>query len=211
VTERLVLRCYEPEDAPLVKEAIDSSLDHLREFMDWAWAAPEPLEVIEERLASFRERFEAGQDWVFGLFSGDESEYLGGTGLHPRAGPEALEIGYWVRASRLREGLATEAAGALTRVGIERCGARRVEIRVDPANGASLGIPAKLGYARRGMLARGLPPVKPGGERRDVVIFALLAEELAGSPCAAVAVEAPAFRANRSAAQPPRSRRPWWR
>jgi RimJ/RimL family protein N-acetyltransferase len=211
VTERLVLRCYEPGDAPLVKEAIDSSLEHLREFMDWAWAAPEPVEVVAERLAAFRALFEGGRDWAYGLFSSDESAYLGGAGLHRRIGPGALEIGYWVRASRVREGLATEAAGALTRVGFESCGAERLEIRVDPANRASLRIPARLGYARQGVLANGLPPVKPGGERRDVVIFALRAEELAGSPCAAIPVETVTSRANRSAAQPSRSRRSRWR
>src|SRR4051812_28398230 len=30
VTERLVPRCWDPRDAPIVKAAIDSSLDHLR-------------------------------------------------------------------------------------------------------------------------------------------------------------------------------------
>ena len=28
-TERLVLRCYEPDDAPLLKEAVDESIEHL--------------------------------------------------------------------------------------------------------------------------------------------------------------------------------------
>ena len=34
-TERLVLRCYDPEDAPLLKDAVDRSLDHLRPWMPW--------------------------------------------------------------------------------------------------------------------------------------------------------------------------------
>ncbi|HUY71408.1 MAG TPA: GNAT family protein [Gaiellaceae bacterium] len=211
VTERLVLRCYEPGDAPLVKEAIDSSLEHLREFMDWAWAAPEPLEVIEERLGAFGELFADGRGWVYGLFSADESEYLGGAGLHPRLAPGALEIGYWIRASRVRQGLATEAAGALTQIAFSWCDVEHVEIHVDPANGASLGVPAKLGYSREGVLAKRLPPVKPGGERRDMVVFSLSAEELAGSPCAEAFVEAFSSRTNRSAAQPPSSRRSRWR
>jgi hypothetical protein len=33
VTERLVIRCWEPADAVLAKEAIDSSLDPPREQM----------------------------------------------------------------------------------------------------------------------------------------------------------------------------------
>ncbi|MGI8886006.1 MAG: hypothetical protein ACR2G9_03745 [Gaiellaceae bacterium] len=43
VSERLVIRCWEPLDAPLVKEAIDSSLEHLQPWMPWARAEPQEL------------------------------------------------------------------------------------------------------------------------------------------------------------------------
>lgn len=33
VTPRLVIRCWNPPDAPLLKAAIDASLDHLRAWM----------------------------------------------------------------------------------------------------------------------------------------------------------------------------------
>src|SRR5262249_27870811 len=42
-TERLVIRCYEPGDAALMKDAIDSSLEHLRAWMPWAEAEPQTL------------------------------------------------------------------------------------------------------------------------------------------------------------------------
>ena len=86
-TERLAIRVYEPEDAPLLQEAVESSLDHLRPFMAWAWEAPEPVEVIAERLHGFREQFEHGENYTYGLFALDETELLGGAGLHPRVGP----------------------------------------------------------------------------------------------------------------------------
>ena len=70
-TERLVLRGYKPGDAAAVKEAIDSSLDHLRVFMDWAWLAPEPVEVVEERLGLFAASFALGEDFVYGMFAPD--------------------------------------------------------------------------------------------------------------------------------------------
>ena len=43
-TERLVIRCYEPRDAAMAKEAIDSSLDHLRPWMPWTENEPQTLE-----------------------------------------------------------------------------------------------------------------------------------------------------------------------
>jgi len=134
------MRPYAPDDAAAVKDAVDTSLEHLRAFMDWAWAAPEPLAVVRKRLRMFRDAFRHGDDWIYGLFEPDGSELVGGAGLHRRVGPEALEIGYWIRASRVRRGLATEAAAALTRIAFERCGPLRVEIHVDPANAASLAV-----------------------------------------------------------------------
>ena len=53
-TERLVIRCWQPQDAALAKEAIDASREYLREWMPWADTEPEPLAVIIKRLRQFR-------------------------------------------------------------------------------------------------------------------------------------------------------------
>jgi RimJ/RimL family protein N-acetyltransferase len=188
LTDRLMLRPYAPDDADVVKEAVDASLEHLRTFMDWAWAAPEPVGVIRKRLRAFRDAFRHGDDWIYGLFERDGSAMVGGAGLHRRVGPEALEIGYWIRASRVRQGLATEAAAALTRLAFEWCGALRVEIHVDPANTASLAVAERLGYLREATLRKRLPPIRPGEPRRDEVVFSLLDEEYPASPSASFAV-----------------------
>ena len=52
VTERLVVRCWEPRDAPLLKEAVDSSLDDLRPWMPWAY--DEPQTVADEAGSSLQ-------------------------------------------------------------------------------------------------------------------------------------------------------------
>lgn len=175
-TERVVVRCYEPADAPLLKDAIDSSLDHLRPFMPWAVHEPQTLEEKTVLLREFRSAFDSGENFIHGIFSRDESEQLGGTGLHPRIGPGGLEIGYFVRASATRQGIATESTAALTRVGFEICRADRIEIRIEPRNTASFGIPRKLGFVEEATLRRRLP----GGEGeplRDVTIFSLFRED----------------------------------
>jgi RimJ/RimL family protein N-acetyltransferase len=182
-TERLVLRCYEPNDALLLKEAIDSSLDHLRPWMTWAKDEPQPLEQKVELLRVFRGEFDLGRNFTYGVFEPDESLVLGGAGLHPRGGEGSLEIGYWVRADAIGRGLATEITAVLTRAGIEKSGLTRVDIQIDPANERSLKIPRKLGFAEEGRLRRRLEPHGDGGPRRDSLMFTMLAEELAGSPC----------------------------
>jgi RimJ/RimL family protein N-acetyltransferase len=175
-TERLVIRCYEPRDAPLLKEAIDSSLEHLREFMPWSHGEPQSLGQKLELVKAFRSEFDTNENFTYGIFRSDESELLGSSGLHPRIGPGGFDIGYWVRESAARQGIATETAGALTRVGFEVCAADRIEIHVDPRNVASLGVPRKLGFVEEATLRRRLPA--PEGEPlRDVTIFTLFRED----------------------------------
>jgi RimJ/RimL family protein N-acetyltransferase len=174
-TERLVIRCYEPRDAQLTKDAIDSSLEHLRAWMPWAEHEPQTLEEKAALLRGFRSAFDAGENFTYGIFSADEAEVLGGTGLMPRVGPGGLEIGYWIRVGATRQGIATESSAALARVGFDVCGADRIEVRIEPRNEASLGVPRKLGFAEEATLRRRL--AAPAGEPlRDVTIFTLFRE-----------------------------------
>jgi RimJ/RimL family protein N-acetyltransferase len=189
-TERLVIRCYEPEDAPLLKTAVDASLDHLRPWMPWARSEPQTLDEKVELCRSFRGQFDLDQNYVYGIFSADESELLGGAGFHPRGNEGSLEIGYWVAASAVGRGIATEVTAVETRVGFELCALDRIDIQVEPGNEPSLRIPRKLGFTEEGVLRRRLDPGGDSEPRRDSVMFSMLREELAASPCAAYAYSA---------------------
>ncbi len=179
-TERLVLRCYSPDDAQLLSDALNSSVDHLKPFMPWADELPQSVDDSRALLRRFRAAFDTNEQFVYGMFAADESELLGGCGLHPRVGAGGLEIGYWVRASAARQGIATEATRALTRAGFEVCGADRIEIRIDPANVASLGVPQKLGFPEEVRLRRRLPG-RPDEPLRDAVVFTLFSEDFKGA------------------------------
>jgi RimJ/RimL family protein N-acetyltransferase len=186
LTARLVLRCWDPRDARLLKDAVDSSLDHLRPWMPWIAHEPQSLAEKVDLLREFRGKFDLGQDFTYGIFSRDESEVVGGTGLHTRPGAAALEIGYWIRASRAGEGLGTEATAALTRVAFELTEVERIEIRCDPANERSRAIPRKLGYVEEATLRRRLHYPEP----RDVVVYSMFREDFGSSPAAAASLEA---------------------
>jgi RimJ/RimL family protein N-acetyltransferase len=185
-----VIRCYEPRDAPLLKEAVDASLDHLRPWMPWVEHEPQTLDEKIELLRGFRGNFDLGEDFVYGILARDESRVLGGTGLHTRAGPGGLEIGYWIRADAIGQGLATETAGALTRVAIEHAGVDRVEIRIDPLNRRSTRVPVALGYVLEATLRRRLPMKEGESDLRDALVYTMFAEDLAASPAGAVGYEA---------------------
>ena len=189
VTDRLVLRCWAPRDAPALKRAVDESLEHLRAWMPWAHDEPTELPDMVERLQCFRADFDRGEQFIYGILD-RAGEVAGGSGLHRRVGDDALEIGYWIHAARTRRGLAGEAVSALTRVAFEVCGVERADIHVDPRNAGSLAVARRLGYVEEATLRRRLPPCPPGGPRGDVTIFSLLEDEYRASALAGFPVEA---------------------
>jgi RimJ/RimL family protein N-acetyltransferase len=187
-TPRLVLRCWQPADAPLLAEAITVSLDHLRPWMAWVHAEPEELEAKVQRLRGFRAKFDMDADYVYGIFSPDEREVIGGTGLHPRIGEGALEIGYWISIAHVGRGYATEASAALTRAAFEFHDVERMEIRCDPANERSASVPRKLGYTLDATLRANIRGVDGG--MRDTLVWSLLRREYPTSPAAVAQIQA---------------------
>ena len=173
-TERLTIRCWEPRDAPLLKDALDSSLDHLRPWMPWALEEPRPLDEKVELLRAIPREVRSRP----GLRLRRSS-----TGRRPKSSAARGSIrgsatarsrsatGYAPRA--LGAGLAREATAALTYVAFRVCQVDRVEIRIDPANEASLRIPRALGFVEEGTLRRRLP-AGGDGVPRDMVLFAVV-------------------------------------
>jgi RimJ/RimL family protein N-acetyltransferase len=168
-SDRLLLRRWRPDDAPLLKDAIDSSLAHLQEWMPWALAEPSTEEMLRERLAGFSGQFDGGEEWLYGIFDLAGSRVIGGTGLHRRIGPTGLEIGYWIRESEIRRGYATEAAKAMTDVALAMPEIDHVEIRCDPRNAISAAIPRRLGYEYLTTLLDETDT--PGGDPRDTMVW----------------------------------------
>jgi RimJ/RimL family protein N-acetyltransferase len=188
-TDRLLIRCPEPGDAPLLRDAVDVSLDALRQWMPWGHEEPRAVHETMQQLREVRGRFDLDQDHRYAIFDSGGSVLLGNTGLHARVGPRALEIGYWIRSDRAREGLATEAAAALTRVAFDICGIDRVEIHVEPANEASLGVPRKLGFVQEATLRSRLA-VRAGEPPGDIVVFSMFADGYPDSPAASAPITA---------------------
>lgn len=167
-TDRLVVRCYEPSDAPALKACVDSSLTELQRWMPWALDDPQPLAQKVELLRGMRAKFDTDTDYIMGIFAPDGSRQYGGTGLHPREAG-ALAIGYFIASDAAGQGLARESTAALVDVGLRLMGAERIEILVEPDNTRSLAIPRRLGLLEEGLLrGRCEWPDRPA---RDVIAF----------------------------------------
>ncbi len=187
-TQRLVIRCYQPADASLLLASLTESLEHLRPWMVWVANEPEELDEKVKKLRRCRARFDMDEDFIYGIFSADETRQLGGTGLHTRIGDEALEIGYWIHADYINQGLATETSAALTRVAFEVNGVSRVEIHCAPENVRSAAVPRKLGYIHEATLKARIH--RSQGGLGSSMIWTLFAEDYPNSPAASAQIKA---------------------
>jgi len=170
-TPRLVLRRQHPDDAPLIKDAVDSSLTHLRSSVAWAQTAPMPVPVLAAHLAASAAAFDAGTAWAFTILDLAQTRVLGAasveraeSALIALVGPNAMETGYWLRADSTGRGYATEATACLTSLAFNLLGARRMAICHDPTNARSAGVPRRLGFRCLGTVP---DTVLPGRQAAD--------------------------------------------
>ena len=97
---------------------------------------------------------------------------LGGCGInYLNRVYQFANLGYWVRSSQTRRGLATAAARCVAAFGFRELGLSRIEIVSATANTASHRVAEKLGATREGVL-RNRMPVRD--RVHDAVIFSLI-------------------------------------
>lgn len=181
-TDRLVIRCWHPEDVWKMEAAVKSSLENLRPWMPWVQFEPKTIDERIDLIRGFRAQFDLGNDFTYGVFNRDESRMIGGTGLHTRRGPLAFEIGYWTVTDLQGQGIATEVATVMTRIGLGYLKRDRIEIRCEPENLGSAAIPKKLGFTHEVTRRQIASSAVKGGGLRDMMIWTLLQSEFADWP-----------------------------
>lgn len=156
----ILMRAYLPnsDDARHLFEAVDSSRSSLHPWVPWAKAGNRSIAESEDWIQKQHalisnaptRPIDAETAFNYGIFDPTSGELLGGTGLmrlHPAT--QNAEIGYWVRADRHRQGIATRALAAtlswaFTPQSQGGFAFRRVHIFVAETNLASKGVPTKL-------------------------------------------------------------------
>ena len=153
-TPRLLLRRWRPRDAAALQPVLAANVAHLAPWIPWRVAEPLDVGPLAVRLAEFSVAFDETREWRYGLFALGDGAVLGEVSLFPRNGSgratldaaDHLEIGYWLRADRMGEGLATEAARAARDLAVTIPGMSRITIHCDARNAASGAVPRRLGF-----------------------------------------------------------------
>lgn len=159
----VLLRPLDASDVPAVTEACQDP-----EMHRWLPALPVPYREVDAREfigATANER---------AVVDAATGELLGVIGW--RVADDNTQIGYWVKREVRGRGVATRALVLLSRWLFDQTGAPRVQLLAEPGNTASCRVAEKAGFRREGLL-RSYLDFK--GERRDVLMYALLQDDLA--------------------------------
>lgn len=187
-TDRLVLRCWAPEDAPRMRAALDACDAHLRPWIPFMKDEPRSLVQTAQWLREIRALFDSDQAYRYAVFDSDEKTLLGENMLLKRVGPGGLEIGYWTHLDVVGKGLASEASCAMVRVAFEIEHVDRVEIMCAPENKASASIPASLGFTHEATLKQ--RALDSEGKYCDLMVWSLFKSDFASSPAAKLNINA---------------------
>jgi len=164
------IRPFRDEDVPALYESVRESMDDLIAWMPWChsnYSMAEARDWVEKQIAAF----EARDEFHFAIIVGDEGLAgvcgLNGISLNNRL----ANLGYWVRSSRARRGIATEATRLLADWAFRNTDLHRLEILVAIRNHASLRVAAKSGAVWEGVL-RGRLQLR--GEMHDAALFSIM-------------------------------------
>lgn len=169
--EPIGIRFYRIEDAPLLHEA---AIESMAEVSPWlAWCHP-GFTVAEAGswIAAHPEMRKRG-NLEFAIVDA-RGRYLGGCGINQvNQGHRFANLGYWVRTSATRRGVAAAAVRLLAAHVFEHTNLQRLEIVVATGNVASERVAEKAGAVREGVLRARLVM---RGAPHDATMFSLTRE-----------------------------------
>ena len=158
-TDRLILRHLLPDDLDRLF-TLYSDPEMRRYFPEGTLTYEETKEELEWFLNGHPKHPELG---LWATILKESNQFIGRCGLLPWTieGRYEVEVAYMIAKEYWRQGLGTEAAGAILQYGFEQLGLSRLICLIDPANDASRRVAVKIGMTFERELAEidgdGLP------------------------------------------------------
>ncbi len=173
--ERLILRRYQADDANALFEAARESQRELYPFMEWCH--PEyAISDSNDWIATTYDKWQKKEWYDFAIWHENSGKLLGGCGLNSiRTENGIANLGYWVRTSETRKGIATEATRMLASFAFDHLDLQRLEILMAENNLASRSVAEKAGAIYEGKLRNRLILHQVP---TDAYLFSLIADDL---------------------------------
>ena len=162
LTPTLCIRPFQKSDGSAFVEAARESILSVGVWLPWCHENYSLTEA-ESWFASCKQNLQAGSAYEFGIFSTSTRRLLGGIAINQLNRDHNFgNVGYWVRQSQHRKGIALQAVTAIVRYGFHELKLTRLEIAVAEENMASRRVAEKAGavfecIARNRLVIRGKP------------------------------------------------------
>ena len=172
---RLCLRPWQARDATALYAAARESTGSVGRWLPWCHAGYR-MEDAVAWIAHCQPGWRAGEHFAFPIFDADSGELLGGIGLNQyNRLHHSANLGYWIRQSRQRQGIAVTAATLVARFGFEQLGLTRIEIVALPDNHPGRYTAERIG-ARFEAIAR--QRLWANGQAHDAAVYGLIPLDL---------------------------------
>ena len=166
------IRPYAPEDAQTLWEAARESVVEVHRWLPWCHPQYSMAEA-EEWIRSCGPLATEGREYSFAIV-GTDGRFLGGCGLNQfNRIHRFANLGYWVRTSATRHGVATAAVRQVADFAFRHTDLVRLEIVCAVGNNASQRVADRSGAVREGVLRNRL---LLRGQPVDAVMYSLVRE-----------------------------------
>ena len=146
------IRRYCADDVPLLFEAARESVNEMSVWGSWC----HPNYTVEESqsfVLSSKTAWNEKTAFRFAVFQTNSNLFLGGVGLNSlNQKNNFANLGYWVRSSQTKRGVATAATPLAAEFGFDDLRLNRIEIVMATENIASQRVAEKAGAKREGIL-----------------------------------------------------------
>ncbi|MCB0700377.1 MAG: GNAT family N-acetyltransferase [Chitinophagales bacterium] len=177
IDEDLLLRSFEPEDAPELFRAVNSSRDHLRPWFPWVDATTKPehsLQFIQQS------RVQQTNQEALALGIIYKQKIIGSMGMHNWDHYlKKAQLGYWICNDYEGQGIIHTCLQRFIDFLFEKTGLNKVEILFMSSNNRSAAVAEKMGFKVEGILRDNYILY---GNYKDLVVTGLLKKEWNGLP-----------------------------
>ncbi len=154
LTNRCLLRPVQPDDAPLIYEAVVESWAELSKWLVWTLKPLEHLKVSDYEDFCLRKQnlYSRQEDITLLSFDRATQKLLGGCGLHqPNWEDSSFSLGFWIRTSETGKGYATEIVKALTTYAFKNLKAKHLTSFHADGNEGSKTVLLRTGFIPNGI------------------------------------------------------------
>ena len=169
------LEPYRISDIDRLYQAVRESVTEMSPWMPWCHVAYS-IEESQAWVESRAEAWKKGTQYDFVITDARDGSFLGGCGLsHIDQANQIANLGYWVKTSRAKRGVASAAVRLLAQFGLGKLKLNRIEITAAVGNKASQRVAEKVGARREGILRN---RIVVHDRVYDAVMFSVIPEDL---------------------------------